>query len=109
MHDLSGSTAPARYYTILECKAVVECRAVFAVTLLALGNGAPDLVAAIAFVRAGQYRVAISGLLGTINLSSHLCSPHQKQIPYNLSAKALLVSNFFGEGCMECQPGSRIF
>ena len=35
-----------------------------AVTLLALGNGAPDLVSSIAFVRAGQYRVAISGLLG---------------------------------------------
>jgi hypothetical protein len=38
---------------------------VYAVTLLALGNGAPDLVSSIAFIKAGQYRVAISGLLGT--------------------------------------------
>ena len=41
-------------------------------TLLALGNGAPDLVAAVAFVRAGKYRVALSGLLGEINLPRRL-------------------------------------
>lgn len=37
-----------------------------AVTLLALGNGAPDLVSSMAFVRKGQYRIAISGLLGKL-------------------------------------------
>ena len=41
-------------------------------TLLALGNGAPDLVAAVAFVRAGKYRVALSGLLGEITFPRRL-------------------------------------
>lgn len=50
-----------------------------AVTLLALGNGAPDLVSSIAFVKAGKYRVALSGLLGKFDqlrgglLSTPIC------------------------------------
>ena len=36
----------------------------YAVTLLALGNGAPDLVSSIAAVKAGKYHLALGGLLG---------------------------------------------
>ena len=36
-----------------------------AVTFLALGNGAPDISASIAAVRAGQYKLALGSLLGT--------------------------------------------
>ena len=35
-----------------------------AVTFLALGNGAPDISASIAAVRAGQYKMALGSLLG---------------------------------------------
>ena len=40
----------------------------FAVTLLALGNGAPDLSASIAAVRSGSYHLAVGSLLGELAL-----------------------------------------
>ena len=41
-----------------------------AVTLLALGNGAPDLSSSIAAVSAGHYELAINALLGAHTPSS---------------------------------------
>ena len=46
-----------------------------AVTFLALGNGAPDLSASIAAVRAGSYHLALGSLLGAPCLLMGLCRP----------------------------------
>ena len=45
---------------------VAQCVFCCAVTLLALGNGAPDLSASIAAVRSGSYHLAVGSLLGMI-------------------------------------------
>lgn len=81
---MHGQSMDMPHWLMRECLDLTVRSSVNAVTLLALGNGAPDLSACIAAVSSGRYRLALGALLGDLQFTPQAFNTaHASQTPNN--------------------------